>query len=150
MSEHMDGRPQNHPWQAGWFDLLSVMIDGMIANAGEDEAAAFLSVMGESLASRYTLPEARTVQDLEREINLQLARFNWGFVILQPQDRALLIQHHALPSGGNLMEPARWQSAISAVLKGLYAGWLQGQGGSAAVPVALEMSDGNTLLYRYQ
>ncbi|WP_312243101.1 cellulose biosynthesis protein BcsD [Pantoea sp.] len=150
MNEQMNGGQSAHPYQPGWFDLLSVMIDGMMVNAGEEEAAAFLRVMGESLAARYPLPEARTVQDLEREMNLQLARFNWGFVSLQPQDRALLIQHHALPSGGALMEPARWQSALGAVLNGLFAGWLQGQGGSAAVPVALEANDGDTLLYRYQ
>lgn len=150
MNEQMSGGRPVHPYQPGWFDLLSVMIDGMTANAGEEEAAAFLRMMGELLAARYPLPDARTVQDLEREINLQLARFNWGFVVLQPQDRALLIQHHALPSGGEMMESARWQSAMSAVLNGLFTGWLQGQGGSPAVPVALEMKDDNTLLYRYQ
>ncbi|MFH8132706.1 cellulose biosynthesis protein BcsD [Pantoea osteomyelitidis] len=150
MNEQISVGHLAHPYQPGWFDLLSVMIDGMMANAGEEEAAAFLRVMGESLAARYPLPEARTVQDLEREMNLQLARFNWGFVLLQPQDRALLIQHHALPVGGESMEPARWQSAMSAVLNGLFAGWLRGQGGSPAVPVALEMNDGNVLLYRYQ
>jgi len=42
--------------------------------------------MGDSLAARYPLPDARTVQDLEREMNLQLARFSWGFVQLQLQE----------------------------------------------------------------
>ncbi len=68
----------SHPYQPGWFDLVSVLIEGMVANAGQQEAEAFLQNMGESLAARYPLPEALTVQDLERDINLQLARFNWG------------------------------------------------------------------------
>ena len=45
------------------------------------------------------------VQDLERECNLQLARFNWGFVQLQPEEKALLIAYHALPAGDNIHSP---------------------------------------------
>ena len=148
MSEHFGGA--SHPHQPGWLDLVSVLLEGMVANAGQAEAEAFLQNRGESLAARYPLPEARTVQDLEREINLQLARFNWGFVQLQPQDNALLLKHHALPAGDNAQAVADWQSAFGAVLAGLYSGWLQGQGGSAAVQIVLELNDGNTLHYRYQ
>ncbi|MBP2195917.1 cellulose biosynthesis protein BcsD [Pantoea cypripedii] len=148
MSEQLAARV-SHPHQPGWFDLVSVMIEGMLDNAGE-EAEGFLNQMGESLAARYPLPEARTVQDLEREINLQLARFSWGFAQLQPMENAILIQHHALPAGDNLVEAERWQLAFSAVLAGVYAQWLQAQGGSAAVPVTLEKLDGGTLHYRYQ
>ncbi len=87
MSEAFGGG--THPHQPGWFDLVSVLVEGMIANAGQEQAEAFLYSMGESLAARYPLPESRTVQDLEREFNLQLARFNWGFVQLQPQENAV-------------------------------------------------------------
>ncbi|SUB19147.1 Uncharacterised protein [Pantoea agglomerans] len=109
MSEHSG---VSHPYQPGWFDLVSVLIDGMIANAGQQEAEAFLYKMGESLANRYPLPESRTVQDLERECNLQLARFNWGFVQLQPEEKALLIACHALPAGDNIHSPADWQAGV--------------------------------------
>ena len=139
----------SHPHQPGWFDLVSVMIESMLDNAGE-EAEGFLIGVGESLAARYPLAEARTVQDLEREINLQLARFNWGFSQLQPLDNVILIQHHALPQGDSNMDAKRWQLALSAVLAGVYAQWLQAQGGSAAVPVTFEKLDGGTLHYRYQ
>ena len=139
----------SHPHQPGWFDLVSAMIGSMLDNAGE-EAEGFLNGVGVALATRYPLAEARTVQDLEREINLQLARFNWGFAQLQPQENAILIQHHALPQGDSQMAEARWQLALSAVLAGVYAQWLQAQGGSAAVPVTLEKNDGGTLHYRYQ
>jgi len=147
MSEHSG---VSHPYQPGWFDLVSVLIDGMIANAGQQEAEAFLYRMGESLATRYPLPASRTVQDLEREANLQLARFNWGFVQLQPEEKALLIACHALPAGDNIHSPADWQAAFGSVMAGLFSGWLQGQGGSRMVPVTLELNDGSTLHYRYQ
>ncbi|PIF23852.1 cellulose biosynthesis protein BcsD [Candidatus Pantoea floridensis] len=148
MSEQIAARA-SHPHQPGWFDLVSVMIESMLDNAGE-EAEGFLQGVGASLATRYPLAEARTVQDLEREMNLQLARFNWGFVQLQPQQNAILLQHHALPQGDIHVAAERWQLALSAVLAGLYAQWLQAQGGSAAVPVTLEKNDGGTLHYRYQ
>lgn len=148
MSEQIAARA-SHPHQPGWFDLVSVMIESMLDNAGE-EAEGFLQGVGASLATRYPLAEARTVQDLEREMNLQLARFNWGFVQLQPQENAILLQHHALPQGDIHVAAERWQLALSAVLAGLYAQWLQAQGGSAAVPVILEKNDGGTLHYRYQ
>ncbi|MGK3144011.1 cellulose biosynthesis protein BcsD [Pantoea sp. C2G6] len=147
MSEHSG---VSHGWQPGWFDLVSVMIDGMIANAGQQEAEAFLYNMGESLASRYPLPDARTVQDLERECNLQLARFNWGFVQITAEERALLIACHAFPAGDSARSAADWQAAFGAVMAGLLSGWLQGQGGSRKVPVTPEFNDGTTLCYRYQ
>ena len=147
MSEHTGAASHTH--QPGWFDLVCVMMEGMLANAGKEEAEAFLYDMGDSLAARYPLPDARTVQDLEREMNLQLARFNWGFVQLQPQDAAILLKHHALPAGDGALDAESWQSALAAVLAGLYGGWLRAQGGGAAVAVALELNDGNTLHYRY-
>jgi len=147
MSEHLGA--VSHVHQPGWFDLVSVMVEGMIANAGKEEAEAFLFGMGDSLAARYPLPEARTVQDLERECNLQLARFNWGFVQLQPQDAAILLKHHALPAGDSVLDTESWQSALAAVLAGLYSGWLRAQGGGVAVAVVLELNDGHTLHYRY-
>jgi len=148
MSEQVTARI-SHPHQPGWFDLVSVMIESMLNNAGE-EAEGFLIDVGASLATRYPLTEARTVQDLEREMNLQLARFNWGFAQLQPLENAILIQHHALPQGDINVDAERWQLALSAVLSGVYAQWLQAQGGSAAVPVTFEKLDGGTLYYRYQ
>jgi len=83
-------------------------------------------------------------------MNLQLARFNWGFVQLQPEEKALLISHHALPAGDNIHTAADWQAAFGAVAAGLFSGWLQAQGGSSAVPVPPELNDGSTLYYRYQ
>lgn len=137
--------------QPGWFDLLNLMINGMIDNAGEAESQAFLQNIGEQLAARYPLPAARTVQDLETQINLVLARFNWGFADMQPQESALVIHHLGLPGSDGVQEQAQWQAALGAVLCGLYGRWLREQGGSATVPVICEsMAQGSTLTFRYQ
>lgn len=66
--------------QPGWFDLVNVMVGGMMDNADEQEIQAFLRQMGDNLAGRYPLDKARTVADLEGNINQVLERFNWGFV----------------------------------------------------------------------
>ncbi len=39
MSEALSG--PSHPHQPGWFDLVSVLVEGMIANAGQEQAMAF-------------------------------------------------------------------------------------------------------------
>ncbi|WP_380182393.1 cellulose biosynthesis protein BcsD [Kalamiella sp. sgz302252] len=138
-------------YQPGWFDLLSVMINGMLNNAGEQESHAFLQQMGDSLASRYPLSAARTVGELEQQINLVLARFNWGFVDVQPYETAILIHHMALPPGDGRMAENQWRQALGAVLTGLYARWLGEQGGSPAVSLSCSATGGAaSLTFRYQ
>lgn len=41
---------QQQQTPAGWFDLLLIMVDGMVSNAGERESIPFLRQMGEALA----------------------------------------------------------------------------------------------------
>ncbi len=139
------------PHQPGWFDLFSVMVSGMMENAGEAESYAFLQQMGDDLAGRYPLAEARTVQDLEVQINLALARFNWGFVEIQPQENALILVHMAVPGGDGELHDRYWRKAFGAVLTGLYARWLREQGGSDHVPLVCDSAADNTSLrFRYQ
>ena len=71
---------QQQQTPAGWFDLLLIMIDGMLNNAGELESQPFLRQMGEALADNYPLPESETVGQLEANINQLLSRFQWGVV----------------------------------------------------------------------
>jgi len=137
-------------YQPGWFDLLSVMINGMLKNAGEQESQAFLRQMGDNLASRYPLGEVATVADLENQINRVLAQFNWGFVDLQPSDSAIVIDHLALPPGDGVMSDRQWRLALGAVLVGLYARWLRGQGGSDSVSLSVEETGDSSLRFRYQ
>ncbi len=55
---------QQQQTPAGWFDLLIIMIEGMLNNAGELESQPFLRQMGASLAETHPLPASETVGDL--------------------------------------------------------------------------------------
>ncbi|PRD14629.1 cellulose biosynthesis protein BcsD [Pantoea coffeiphila] len=136
--------------QPGWFDLLSVMIGGMMGNAGERESQAFLQQMGDRLAGRYPLGKAATVGDLEKQINQVLARFNWGFIDIQPSDSAMIIEHLALPVADGALPLHQWHLALSAVLTGLYARWLREQGGYDRVSLSVEATSDVSLRFRYK
>ena len=129
---------QQQQTPAGWFDLLLIMIDGMLNNAGELESQPFLRQMGEALADRYPLPESETVGQLEVNINQLLSRFQWGVVSVDVGDDGLRLRHRALPVSRDDARRVRWCNAFCAILEGLYSRWLQGQGGAAHVVLQRE------------
>ena len=129
---------QQQQTPAGWFDLLLIMIDGMLNNAGELESQPFLRQMGEALADRYPLPESETVGQLEANINQLLSRFQWGVVSVDVGDDGLRLRHRALPVSRDDARRVRWCNAFCAILEGLYSRWLQGQGGGAQVVLQRE------------
>lgn len=129
---------QQQQTPAGWFDLLLIMIDGMLNNAGELESQPFLRQMGEALADRYPLPESETVGLLEANINQLLSRFQWGVVSVDVGDDGLRLRHRALPVSRDDARRVRWCNAFCAILEGLYSRWLQGQGGGAHVVLQRE------------
>ncbi len=129
---------QQQQTPAGWFDLLLIMIDGMLNNAGELESQPFLRQMGEALADRYPLPESETVGQLEANINQLLSRFQWGVVSVDAGDDGLRLRHRALPVSRDDARRVRWCNAFCAILEGLYSRWLQGQGGGAHVVLQRE------------
>jgi hypothetical protein len=142
---------QNQQTQPGWFSLLHIMIDSMVANAGEAESRPFLMQMGDTLAGRHPLALARTVGELETQINVQLARFNWGYIDIEASETAMLIRHMALPVPADEAQQASWNSAFSAVLEGVYARWLRDQGGKPHVSLWRESSPSATVVhFRYQ
>ena len=129
---------QQQQTPAGWFDLLLIMIDGMLNNAGELESQPFLRQMGEALADRYPLPESETVGQLEANINQLLSRFQWGVVSVEVGDDGLRLRHRALPVSRDDARRVRWCNAFCAILEGLYSRWLQGQGGGEHVVLQRE------------
>ncbi|EIY2675564.1 MULTISPECIES: cellulose biosynthesis protein BcsD [Raoultella] len=129
---------QQQQTPAGWFDLLLIMIDGMLNNAGELESQPFLRQMGEALADNYPLPESETVGQLEANINQLLSRFQWGVVSVEVGDDGLRLRHRALPVSRDDARRVRWCNAFCAILEGLYSRWLQGQGGGAHVVLQRE------------
>ncbi|PLP37402.1 cellulose synthase, partial [Klebsiella variicola] len=73
---------QQQQTPAGWFDLLVIMVEGMLNNAGELESQPFLRQMGASLAETHPLPASETVGELEANINRLLTHFHWGVVTI--------------------------------------------------------------------
>lgn len=122
----------------GWFDLLALIVDGMVRNVGELESQPFLRQMGIALADQYPLPSSETVGELEANINAQLARFGWGCVEIDTSDIDLTLRHQALPVSRVEDQQSRWCHAFCAILEGLYVRWMQGQGGKAHVTVSRE------------
>ncbi|MRS15513.1 cellulose synthase [Enterobacteriaceae bacterium RIT691] len=115
---------------AGWFDVISLMIEGMMANVGEQESHPFLRQVGKSLAESWPLEAAETLGALEKNFNEVLNCFNWGVVTLTAVDDSVVIRHLALPVTHNQQQQLRWCHAFSAILEGLYGHWMLGQGGS--------------------
>lgn len=134
----------------GWFDLLSVMIDGMVRNVGEAESLPFLRQMGEALADRVPLPPSATVGELEANINAQLAVFNWGFIDIETTEHGMAFRHQALPVAREEAYQTRWCYAFCAILEGLYSRWLQNQGGEASLVFTRErLYSVADVLFRY-
>ena len=86
---------QQQQTPAGWFDLLIIMIEGMLNNAGELESQPFLRQMGASLAETHPLPASETVGDLEANINRLLTHFHWGVVTIDVGEDGLRLRHQA-------------------------------------------------------
>ena len=122
----------------GWFDLLALIVDGMVRNVGELESQPFLHQMGVALAEQFPLPPSETVGELEANINAQLARFGWGCVEINTTDIDLTLRHLALPVSRREDQQSRWCHAFCAILEGLYVRWMQDQGGKAHVTVSRE------------
>ncbi|HDG7753505.1 cellulose biosynthesis protein BcsD [Klebsiella quasipneumoniae] len=124
---------QQQQTPAGWFELLIIMVEGMLNNAGELESQPFLRQMGASLAETHPLPASETVGELEANINRLLTHFHWGVVTIDVGEDGLRLRHQALPVSRDDAGRVRWCNAFCAILEGLYSRWLQSQGGSAHV-----------------
>lgn len=86
---------QQQQTPAGWFDLLIIMVEGMLNNAGELESQPFLRQMGASLAETHPLPASETVGELEANINRLLTHFHWGVVTIDVGEDGLRLRHQA-------------------------------------------------------
>ncbi|HBU93278.1 MAG TPA: cellulose synthase, partial [Leclercia adecarboxylata] len=80
---------QHQQTQSGWFSLIHVMIESMVANVGEAQSRSFLVQMGDSLGERFPLALAHTVGELEAQINARLAAFNWGYIDIDASETAI-------------------------------------------------------------
>jgi len=141
---------QRQQTPAGWFDLLTIMFDAMIDNAGEEESRPFLLQMGSQLAEQYPLSVSQTLGELEEQINHHLKTFGWGFVQMTVAHNAIILHHQALPVSRDASQQVRWCHAFSAILEGVYRQWIQSQGGEAHVIVTRdEVISYSEIQFRY-
>jgi len=138
-------------YQAGWQDLLDIMISGIAENAGDEDRRQFLNLMGARLADRFPLNPAATVGDLEDQINRLWSEFHWGFVTLQPGETHLILSHQAFPAAAAGAQTEQWYAGLAALLEGAYAQWLLAQGGQPHVALQWQQ-DGveGTMTFSYQ
>jgi hypothetical protein len=107
-----------------WTLLMRALAEEIDAAGGANARDALLRAVGLRMAAMRPLTPAHTMDTLVMEINDMLAAIGWGSASFQlnETDRSLLISHDGLPRIGAAGDPAgTW---MSAVLEGLYHGWL--------------------------
>lgn len=112
--------------------FLRALAEEVDSLAGSGERDDMLRGVGRRMARLQPLPPVQTLQALEMEINDALDGLGWGqaHLRLNEPDRALEVTHVGLPRIGSLgSPPGQW---LSALLEGLYDGWLAQQPGSKA------------------
>jgi Cellulose synthase subunit D len=118
-----DGAPR-------WRLFLRALADEIEAVAGPAERDRMLRGAGVRMAKLMPLPEVRSLEALEMEMNEALAAIGWGHVrlSLNEAERNLSISHAGLPHIGSLgTPPGTW---LAPMLEGLYETWMAQQPGS--------------------
>ena len=112
-----------------WRAFLRGFAEEVDTLAGPGERDAMLRSIGRRMSGMLPLPPTRDLATLEMEMNDTLAALGWGRVrlhLLEPE-RMLQMTHLGLPRIGSLgAPPGSW---LSALLEGLYDGWLAQQPG---------------------
>ena len=120
-------RPQS---AVDWRMFLRALAEEIDSLAGSGERDDMLRGVGRRMARLHPLPAVQSLDALEMEANDVLEGLGWGQVqfVLNESARSLEIVHIGLPRIGSLGVPAgQW---LSALLEGLYDGWLSQQPGS--------------------
>jgi hypothetical protein len=113
-----------------WRLFLRGFADEVDSLAGAGERDDMLRGIGRRMARMMPVPPVRHLVTLEMEMNDLLRVCGWGEVRLHlsEPERSLRLTHVGLPRVGSLGAPAgQW---LSALLEGLYDGWLAQQPGN--------------------
>lgn len=137
--------------QPGWQNVVQVLFSGIQANANDADARAFLRSMGGHLAQQQPLSMSQTVGEFEDNINQLWAKYHWGFVRIDANEQEMRLTHHAWPDTDNVNEKSQWKTAFATFLEGIYAEWLNHQGGQPQVNVRWQDNKGEgSLVFRYK
>lgn len=107
-----------------WRAFLRALAEEIDSVGGLVARDALLRSVGRRMALLNPLPVAPDVAGVELELNGMLADWGWGAtrLHLSESERALIISHYGLPVIGSAGDPpGTW---LSALLEGLYEGWL--------------------------
>jgi hypothetical protein len=133
-----------------WSTFLRALAEEIDSVGGAVARDALLRGIGRRMAGMRPITAAPNMETLAMELNDTLGAVGWGAVGFQlnETDRSLLITHTGLPRVGAAGDPpGTW---ISAVLEGLYDGWMGQLPGSDPSLVARRMRvTPQTVLLRY-
>jgi hypothetical protein len=133
-----------------WSVFLRALADEVDTMGGAQARDALLRGVGTRMAAMRPISPAPNLETLAMEINDHLGTMGWGAVgfVLSERDHALLITHSQLPRIGAAGDPpGTW---VSAVLEGLYGGWMnQMPGSDRGLTVRRVRITTQTVLLRY-
>ncbi len=136
-----NGMSVPNPVHIQWRVFVRALAEEVDSLAGASERDDMLRGVGRRMARMVPLPAVRTLDALEIEANDALDMIGWGRVRFELQEVQvkLRVVHDGLPRVGSLGGPAgHW---LSALLEGLYDGWLGQQPGSSPSLSARRVED---------
>ena len=135
------------PTFRGFLRALADEVDAVAGAAGRD---TMLRNTGHRMARQMPLTPVASMDALELEMNEALGGMGWGraSLVLNEAERALVITHANLPPVGSAGDPpGMW---LSAVLEGLFEGWMAQQpGGDPAMTARRQAVGGDAVVLRY-
>ena len=111
-----------------WRPFLAALAGELFENLREDEARGFLRQVGSRVADLTPLEPVDTLEAFEARANKVLAQMDWGVAAFAAREDRIGIVHQAYPHRLREGQAPNWPTAFSAVLEGLYTGWLRAQG----------------------
>ncbi|MDQ7728409.1 cellulose biosynthesis protein BcsD [Halomonas sp. SpR8] len=134
-TQHLDYYAKRH-CSIQWRLFLELVFDELSNSAGKEESSGFWRHIGSRIASERPIGECATLERLELAVNEQLDLMDWGWASIMAENQTMRICHAACPVPGSSQERLDASLlAMSALLEGVYKGWLQQQGGDSDVPI---------------
>lgn len=126
--------------------MLQALVGEMFDSAGEHDGCSFMRHVGRRLAAELGAPDVSTLEELELAINSRWIGMDWGWITLTTDGKSLTLIHGAYPGAG--AGSAQWQSAMAALLEGLYEAWLVVLGEGATLKVSCTEQVDMALVFR--